>query len=66
VHHGWGTMTIESTNGILFNDACKKWTVDNWATDVIIDDVNNPDYTTAQQWGGEVKPCGYPLINGAK
>jgi hypothetical protein len=65
VHHGWGTMFIESTHGSLLKDDCKKWKVDNWGTDAIITDENNPDYATAQAWGGEVKPCGYPLLSGA-
>lgn len=65
MHHAWGTLNVESINGILFNYKCKKWKVENFAADLIITNDNDPDYATAQSWGGEVKPCGYPLLSGA-
>lgn len=62
VHHTLGDLYVDAPD---MADGCKRWKIGNWAGDMVVSDVNNPDMATAAQWGVEVKPCGYPLMNGA-
>ncbi|DBA74890.1 TPA: hypothetical protein ACH3X2_009222 [Trebouxia sp. C0005] len=60
VHHtiGWWNVEVDISGGY---EGCTTYRIDNVASDLIMP-TSNPYFPT--DYSSEVKPCGYPLLNG--